>query len=425
MSEERRSSPRPLLADLSADRKTLTVTGLPDGVVASDIRSLGKDPIIEVDDAAHTATITLKQGLGPWALLGGPFQANLRGQRLPVGDELRDRERARVLSLQGPPVPVVGFQNERANAAHTGDAFSALTVPVGSRSADDVVVVGQGGHLFVARGSNALEQQYVPPATRAESAKLRERAARWASLMRARHDAVRSLGSQFVQMVQPEKSSMLDTGLVGLGGRPTPLLVELEKRVASKRWYVSGREVIDRGTRTRLGVEENWIPFDSHPSPLGMWRLARALVERFADASPLDSVQFTTTTTHAGDLSGKIFGHWIRQPIVTSTAPWLDNGAPRLIESGTTRPAHKFVGTKMVWRNPQAPVPLKVVLFGASTFSSTPRIHRTGNRLFSHLFGEYHFRWEPDIDLDYVEAVKPDVVICHTVERFLPRLPER
>ena len=44
---------------------------------------------------------------------------------------------------------------------------------------------------------------------------------------------------------------------------------------------------------------------------------------------------------------------------------------------------------------------------------------------FARIFAEFHFVWDPRMDAEYVAAEKPDWVICQTVERFLPSVPER
>jgi hypothetical protein len=38
------------------------------------------------------------------------------------------------------------------------------------------------------------------------------------------------------------------------------------------------------------------------------------------------------------------------------------------------------------------------------------------------LFTEYHFKWETDSDYSYVEEIRPDFVICQSIERFLGRV---
>ena len=87
-------------------------------------------------------------------------------------------------------------------------------------------------------------------------------------------------------------------------------------------------------------------------------------------------------------------------------------------------PGGGHVGTRYVWKNASAIVPMKVVAFGNSYFE------RGGDAgalswWFARLFAEFHFVWDPRMDADYVAAEKPDWVICQTIERFLPSVPDR
>ena len=43
---------------------------------------------------------------------------------------------------------------------------------------------------------------------------------------------------------------------------------------------------------------------------------------------------------------------------------------------------------------------------------------------FARWFRTYHFVWRADVPPGLVEKLKPDIVLCHTVERFLIEVPE-
>ncbi|MCV5277541.1 hypothetical protein OFC49_43085, partial [Escherichia coli] len=36
-------------------------------------------------------------------------------------------------------------------------------------------------------------------------------------------------------------------------------------------------------------------------------------------------------------------------------------------------------------------------------------------------FAEYHFHWQPAVDWEEVAALRPDILLCQTVERFMGR----
>ncbi len=78
----------------------------------------------------------------------------------------------------------------------------------------------------------------------------------------------------------------------------------------------------------------------------------------------------------------------------------------------------QHVGTHYVWRNAKAINKLKVIAFGNSFFDRGTSISCLSWWL-ARLFSEFHFIWSPDMDFEYINKVKPDLVIGQTIERFL------
>ena len=78
------------------------------------------------------------------------------------------------------------------------------------------------------------------------------------------------------------------------------------------------------------------------------------------------------------------------------------------------------VGSNVVYKNPNAENRKTVILFGDS-FSE----YRTSllTAMLAETFTEMHFVWSTSIDYDYIDAVKPDIVITEIVERFMPNVP--
>ena len=97
------------------------------------------------------------------------------------------------------------------------------------------------------------------------------------------------------------------------------------------------------------------------------------------------------------------------------------NALVHVRESGqAVRPRGLFVGSRVVLRNPRAPDPRRLVLFGDSY------IYSPGARLtamMAETFSEVHAIWSANIDWAYVEAVRPDVLIFEIAERFLRQVP--
>lgn len=80
-------------------------------------------------------------------------------------------------------------------------------------------------------------------------------------------------------------------------------------------------------------------------------------------------------------------------------------------------------GSHVVYRNPQARHPGRVVLFGSS-FSD----YRAECSLLTFAtavsFAETHFIWSSSLDVGYLERTQPDLVLIEMPERFLPVCPD-
>ncbi|MBW8911322.1 MAG: hypothetical protein JF564_05430, partial [Sphingomonas sp.] len=97
----------------------------------------------------------------------------------------------------------------------------------------------------------------------------------------------------------------------------------------------------------------------------------------------------------------------------------LAPGAPVISEI----PADGLQNIRLVWRNPNAPCQLKVVAFANSFFERGGGVHGL-SWWFKTMFSEFHFLWRAEMDIAYVDEHRPDIVICQTVERFLPQVPK-
>lgn len=88
--------------------------------------------------------------------------------------------------------------------------------------------------------------------------------------------------------------------------------------------------------------------------------------------------------------------------------------------NGLENDATLHVGSHVIYRNHKVSNSLVVVLFGDS-FSGY-RTHLLTGMLIETFF-EVHFIWSTSIDINYINNVKPDIVITEIVERFMPIVP--
>jgi hypothetical protein len=79
------------------------------------------------------------------------------------------------------------------------------------------------------------------------------------------------------------------------------------------------------------------------------------------------------------------------------------------------------VGSRVIFRNENAPYAEKVIIFGDS-FAEYRRYRLTS--MFAETFKEVHFCWSSNIDYAYVEREQPTIVISELAERFAINAPD-
>lgn len=79
------------------------------------------------------------------------------------------------------------------------------------------------------------------------------------------------------------------------------------------------------------------------------------------------------------------------------------------------------VGSHAIFRNKVAPNSKKVLIFGDSFSEYRPTLLTA---MMAETVSEVHFIWSSNIDYEYVERVKPDIVITELCERFAGVVPD-
>ena len=299
------------------------------------------------------------------------------------------------------------------------DAAAAISdqeivlLPRGATSQDSRVTVGRNGFLFLLGGSNGVMQQYGRP----EDAPA---VARWVALIRARQDycAARNIG--FIQMIVPEKQSAMPEFFPVPLATPTKLFAAITRELHPEPFFV------DCGKLLRdLFVAGGLHPFrkvDSHLSYFG----AEALVRELMRLAGLRDDIFAKTlreVPQAGDLGGKFFqGDMLEQHLVPAEDWEFARDAPDRIRADV--PGEGHLGMVIEWRARHPISPQTLLIFGNSMFE------RGGSPLtlswwLSRIFARTRFVWSASLLDEHVNDFRPSMVICQTVERFLPSLPER
>ena len=301
------------------------------------------------------------------------------------------------------------------------EQVSRIPLPVGTKSRDESAIIGTHGNLFIYGGSNALWKRYGAAAGSIDFARTEDEISQWVELLERRAETLRDRGVPFAQTIVPEKSTSIPSGIPQFSGA-TRALAGIEKAIASQPWYVSGRQCIPAGDEP-----SSWLKLDSHLSPAGAFWLSNSLIEAVAKGAQIPSFEFSAEESLEGDLTERFFGQIVAEVVASPKSHSLDflGSSAQLAHSSSADRGGRFVGLKRVWQNASAPLKLRSVVFGNSFFGSNPRTASRCNYWFLRMFEEHHFVWSPEIDYDYLDEVRPDIVVCQTNERFLSTVPGR
>ncbi len=299
---------------------------------------------------------------------------------------------------------------------------SPVEVPLGHLSLDGTALVGRQGFLFLVGGTNSVLSQYL---TDPDHPTLVEAADGWLERISGRNALCQALGTRYLQLIVPEKLGVLAELLPWTVPAASPLLQRIETATMRApqlaQAYVSGRSVmnaLDLEARCRT-----FLRTDSHLSYDGIVRTLRAMLDAMGLPAPVQPDAWKQVVS-TGDLAERFFGVPLFETIRLPADSFCDAFSAGLELTEAHTPPSGHIGTRFVWKNANAAIPMKVVAFGNSYFE------RGGDAgglswWFARIFAEFHFVWDPRMDADYIAAEKPDWVICQTVERFLPSVPER
>ena len=284
-------------------------------------------------------------------------------------------------------------------------------------SSDEVAVLGRNDNYFLYRGTNDLVELYNYRDC------IEDNLSNWGHLISRRVHECEIRGLRYMQMMIPEKSSLM------------PELVPYEIEGPSRPW----RELLRRleripGQWDLIDVFSllqsdpaggaSYRRYDSHFSDWG----CRVVCSDFLKRLGRDTLPGTTGQSwlrRKGDLSEK-FGdgeHLVEYVRISDNL--VDNRGreiePRLVESEDQ--IGKHTGIRRVWRTNNAPVRKTVICFGNSFFERG-ELSTSLSWWFSRIFSEFHFIWATNIDWSYIDKHSADVVIFQTIERFLRGCPE-
>ena len=287
-------------------------------------------------------------------------------------------------------------------------------IEVGFTSYDRAVIVGRDGHLFLLGGSNAVESLYAmeQPGPLIEA---------WLQVMQARAERFAAAGISFVQMLLPEKQSVLREAFPHDIAAPNPPVRGILAAVSAEPWFLDGVGLLRRSIE-RDGIDP-FRKIDTHLSFLGARALAVALIERAGGDPAAIAPAPLAESWRAGDLGNKIGLGTLMERV-----PWpvLADWPFAQVRVETVRaidPADGgHGGVIREWRCATPLIDKTLLIFGNSFFGRDEDPCAL-SWWMARSFRRVVFHWSAHVDWATVEAEKPDLVICQTIERFLRGVP--
>lgn len=306
-------------------------------------------------------------------------------------------------------------RSEEVLAEITKTLFKSDPIPVGTLSEDNVAIVGHQNYLFLSGGSNNVDEMYC---TEASSQVVEQ----WHKVIDSRRQAFELLGVNYLQLLIPEKQTLLPQYYT----RDIKVPSDLYNKVSSHP------VVVDTLNELKGYADKSFYKVDSHINTQGAWCVFNACLKAL-NLEPLDNVKLHKANPIVGDLANKLY------PGVSALLDDVSQIPSNLFEYKChisnlpeSKPTviHQLVpeggghiGRTIIWKNPQAKFKKKVLVFGNSFFDfGSQQEHMSW--WFAHYFSEFQFVWTPEVDFELVKKVQPDIVIAQTIERFLPICPD-
>lgn len=290
-----------------------------------------------------------------------------------------------------------------------------------SSPVDDTVHVGNNGWLFLVKGANDVSALY-----KNESSFTPEMVSAWKQLLHDRNERISALGARYVHLPAPEKLTVLhkyyDGKIENINGSPTIALLSSYEEVPL--YAINPVPYFSQ----QIDNYPLYWKTDTHWSFWGCYCAYQLLCAKLGEEPNPDLVNYQYTPVNMVlDLGSKV------DPKVKEEARFykLSQKSKRVYanelvsfkeENDLVNEGSLHVGSHVVFHDDSdTAIQKKVVLFGDS-FSEYRSILLTG--MLAETFSEVHFIWSASIDYDYLDKVKPDIVVTELAERFMTRIPE-
>jgi alginate O-acetyltransferase complex protein AlgJ len=281
------------------------------------------------------------------------------------------------------------------------------------------VHVGRNGWLFLIGGRNRVITQYR------RNLAWWWRLRRWRRLIEARAARCKHLGIAFVQIVAPEKLTILHhectEPLVDPALAPAVRLAALMAQSPASSHYVDLVRLLSEGIRN----EELFLRTDTHWNYKGCYLAYRRICAALS-VKPRDDLldrphqEFNEPMALGLKLTPQVPERFrVYCAIRDATRTSVNELVTRFFAKGGKGSVR---GSQAVYENPSPQADARRILIFGDSYSNFDPSQLTG--MFAETFRELHFVWSSSIDWHFVEEVKPDILICEIAERFLKRVPD-
>ncbi|ABG41721.1 hypothetical protein Patl_3215 [Paraglaciecola sp. T6c] len=285
--------------------------------------------------------------------------------------------------------------------------ISEFYLHAGVRSKRGVAITGKSGHLFLHGGSNHVDDLFRGTDIHCEKAE------GWCSLIQERQRIASNSGYRYLQIIIPEKQTLLPGRYYRNIQGPSRLLQMVEN--AKVESYVSVYDAFSSHVNGDI-----FYKTDSHFNALGNFLLFDSLMKHL-NVDHGFSPNFDLLCKYAGDLGSKFYPLKILERTkALSNLPTHK----RTVEYQCVPNIKAHMGQKIHWVNFDAPIKQKVLIFGNSFADIGKKQHHLTFWL-SYCFEECYFVWAAEFDFTIIETFKPDLVIGQSVERFMRIIPRR
>jgi len=285
----------------------------------------------------------------------------------------------------------------------------------------DPVHVGKDGWLFLVKGSNSVINLY-----KKRSSFTPELAHEWMLLLQERSRRMSDQNIKYLFLPAPEKLTVLhqhyDGKIANIQGSPIHTMVNEHHKAAP--CIVN---VLPAFEKQAINNKSYWKT-DTHWSFWGCFTAYQILCARMGIPSRPELLQYPFDEGDVlFDLGAKLSDP-VREKarfykLIQTAERVYANPMVRFKEKNQlVNEGHLHVGSHVVYRNESEHVAKKkVILFGDSFSEYRPHL-LTG--MLAETVSELHFIWNARLDYEYIDLIKPDIVINELAERFMVEVPK-